>query len=39
VELHDGELELKSKEGAGTTVKIIFPKERVITRKIAAAAE
>jgi signal transduction histidine kinase len=39
VELHDGELELKSKEGAGTTVKVIFPKERVIGRKTAAAAE
>ncbi|MDH3236081.1 MAG: CHASE domain-containing protein [Alphaproteobacteria bacterium] len=39
VELHDGELVLKSKEGAGTTVKAIFPKERVIARKTAAAAE
>jgi signal transduction histidine kinase len=39
VELHDGELELKSKEGAGTTVKVIFPKERVIGPKTAAAAE
>ena len=39
VELHDGELQLKSKEGAGTTVKAIFPKERVVARKSAAAAE
>ncbi|MDH3230558.1 MAG: CHASE domain-containing protein [Alphaproteobacteria bacterium] len=39
VELHDGELELKSKEGAGTTVKVIFPKERVMAHKTAAAAE
>ncbi len=39
VELHDGELELKSKEGTGTTVKIILPKERVISRRTAAAAE
>lgn len=39
VELHDGELELKSKEGEGTTVKVIFPRERVIARKTAAAAE
>ncbi len=39
VELHDGELELKSKEGAGTSVKIILPKERVISRRTAAAAE
>ena len=39
VELHDGELDLKSKEGEGTTVKVILPKERVIGRKTAAAAE
>jgi signal transduction histidine kinase len=39
VELHDGELELKSKEGQGTAVKVILPKERVIGRKTAAAAE
>ncbi len=39
VELHDGELELKSKQGVGTTVKVIFPKDRVIGRRTAAAAE
>ena len=39
VELHDGELKLTSAVGTGTTVKVILPKERVIARKLAVAAE
>ena len=39
VELHGGELKLTSGVGAGTTVKVILPKERVVARKSAAAAE
>lgn len=39
VEIHGGTLELKSRQGAGTTVKVILPKERVIAGKTLAAAE
>lgn len=39
VELHGGELKLTSAVGAGTTVKVILPKERVVARKAAVAAE
>lgn len=39
VELHGGELKLTSAAGVGTTVKVILPKERVVARKSAAAAE
>lgn len=39
VELHGGELKLKSRVGDGTTVKAILPKERVVAREFAAAAE
>lgn len=39
VELHDGELKLKSEEGKGTTITIVLPKARVVVRKTAQAAE
>jgi len=39
VEIHDGRLKLDSKEGVGTTVTVILPKERVIGGKTVAAAE
>ena len=39
VELHGGELKLASTVGEGTTVKVVLPKERVVSRKMAAAAE
>ena len=36
VELHGGELEIKSEPGVGTTVCVYIPSERVITRSHAA---
>lgn len=39
VELHEGELKLKSKPGVGTTITVSIPKARVVPRRMAAAAE
>ena len=30
VEMHGGSLDLQSEEGAGTTVAVRFPKERIV---------
>jgi signal transduction histidine kinase len=36
MELHGGELELQSTPGAGTTVTILFPEERIVSTRHAA---